>query len=64
MAADLSHFFDFGASFPDEGATLAGGDDKPQGHWGFTGGRTVAHGIDDILQRVGMRWGRGQSFIR
>lgn len=49
----LSHLLDFGASFADEGATLAGRDDQPQGHWGLTGGRTVAHRVDYIL------WGRG-----
>lgn len=47
----LSHFFDFGASFADEGATLAGGDHEPQSYWGFTGGRTVAHGVDYILRK-------------
>lgn len=47
----LSHFFDFGASFADEGATLAGWDHEPQSYWGFTGGRTVAHGVDYILRK-------------
>lgn len=46
----LSHFFDFRASFADEGATLAGWDDEPQSYWGFTGGWTVAHGVDYILK--------------
>lgn len=45
----LSHLLDFGASFADEGATLAGRDDQPQGHWGLTGGGTVAHRVDYIL---------------
>ena len=46
----LSHFFDFGASFPNERAALAGRDDEPQGDRGFTGGRTVAHRVDYILR--------------
>lgn len=46
----LSHFFDFGASFADQGSTLAGWDNKPQGYRGFTGCWTVAHGIDYILR--------------
>lgn len=47
----LSHFFDFGASFADEGAALTGWDHEPQSYWGFTGGWTVAHGVDDILRK-------------
>lgn len=47
----LSHFFDFGASFANKGATLAGRDNEPQGYRGFTGGWTVAHGVDYILSR-------------
>lgn len=46
----LSHFFDLGASFADQGAALAGWDHQPQGYWGFTGGWTVAHGVDDVLR--------------
>lgn len=49
----LSHLLDFGASFADEGATLAGRDDQPQGHWGLTGGGTVAHRVDYILWGIG-----------
>lgn len=51
FVSHLSHFFDFGASFADERAALAGRDDEPQGHRGFTGGRTVAHRVDYILRR-------------
>lgn len=47
----LSHLFDFGASFANEGATLAGRDNEPQGYRGFTGGWTVAHGVDNILRK-------------
>lgn len=47
----LSHFFDFGASFADEGAALAGWDDEPQSYGGFTGGRAVAHGVDYVLKK-------------
>lgn len=43
IALYLSHFFDFGASFANEGAALAGRDDEPQGYRRFTGGWTVAH---------------------
>ena len=45
----LSHLLDFGASFADEGAALTGWDHKPQGYGGFTGGRTVTHGVDYVL---------------
>lgn len=48
----LSHLFDFGASFSDEGSTLAGRNHQPQGHWGLTGGRAVAHGVDDVLSKA------------
>lgn len=46
----LSHLFDFGASFPNKGATLAGWDHQPQGDGGLAGGWAVAHGVDDVLQ--------------
>lgn len=46
----LSHFFDFGASFANEGAALAGRDNEPQGYRGFAGGWTVAHRVDYILR--------------
>lgn len=49
----LSHFFDFGTTFTDQGTTLAGRNDKPQGYWWLTGGWTVAHGVDYILKKRG-----------
>lgn len=48
-SACLSHFFDFGTAFADQGAALAGRNDEPQGYWRLTGGRTVTHGVDYVL---------------
>lgn len=46
----LSHLLDLGASFPDQGAALAGRHHESQRDGGLTGGRTVAHGVDDVLE--------------
>lgn len=53
----LPHLLDLGASFPDQGAALAGRHHESQGDRGLTGGRTVAHGVDDVLEN---RWREAQ----
>lgn len=47
----LPDLFDLGAAFANQGPALASRDHQPQRHWRLAGGRTVAHGVDDVLGR-------------
>lgn len=53
----LPDLLDLGTAFANQGAALAGGDHQPQRHRGLAGGRTVAHGVDDVLRMEGVTVG-------